>query len=102
MDGEGLVEHLRPVVGAALGQPVVVEDLVRLPGGASKDTWSFSVRGSDGSAQRLVLRRDRAGWPGSGVPLEAELFQAAARAPVCRCPASWCRGTGPTSSEPRF
>jgi len=82
MDGEGLVEHLRLVVGAALRQPVVVEDLVRLPGGASKDTWSFSVRGPDGSTQRLVLRRDRAGWPGSGVPLEAALLQAAVRAGV--------------------
>jgi aminoglycoside phosphotransferase (APT) family kinase protein len=82
MDDQGLVEHLRLVVGAALGQPVVVEDLAHLPGGASKDTWSFSIRGSAGSARRLVLRRDRTGRPGSGVPLEAALFQAAARAGV--------------------
>src|ERR1039458_6974051 len=96
MDGNGLAERLCVIASAALGEPVVVEALTRLPGGASKDTWSFSARGSNGAEQRLVLRsdRDRVGSSGSRMALEAALLVAAARAgvPVPRVVAA---GDGP-------
>ena len=96
MDGNGLAERLCVIASAALGEPVVVEALTRLPGGASKDTWSFSARRSNGAEQRLVLRsdRDRVGSSGSRMALEAALLVAAARAgvPVPRVVAA---GDGP-------
>jgi len=84
VEGDQLAERLRVIVGTALGEPVVIEALTRLPGGASKDTWSFSARGSDGAARRLVLRsdRDRVGSSGPRMPLEAALVEGAARAGV--------------------
>lgn len=55
-----------------------VRDLTRLLGGASRETWSFTL---DGRA--LVLRRDPAGAPRAGVMRrEADLLRAAARAGV--------------------
>src|SRR6202035_475726 len=50
--------------------------------GASRETWSFSVRRPDGGVSRLVLRRDPPGTPVSGLGLEAALLEAAARAQV--------------------
>src|SRR6204780_4772125 len=84
MDQTDLAERLRAAVGRALGKPVVIEALTRLPGGASKDTWSFSARGPDGPAQRFVVRgdRDRMGLSGSRLGLEAALLTAAAAAGV--------------------
>jgi aminoglycoside phosphotransferase (APT) family kinase protein len=77
-----LAAKLSAVLGAALGPAVDIEDLARLPGGASRETWSFSVRGADGTSSKLVLRRDPPGAPVSGLRLEAALLQAAARAGV--------------------
>lgn len=87
------------IVGGALGKPVLVEGVTRLPGGASRETWSFSVRdpGDRGDAvTRLVLRRDPPGAPVSGLRLEAALLQAAARAevPVPRVVASGDESAG--------
>jgi aminoglycoside phosphotransferase (APT) family kinase protein len=82
MEATDLGEQLRVVVTAALGQPVVVEDLIRLSGGASRETWSFSARRPEGAALRLVLRRDPPGTPMSGMALEAGLLAAAGRAGV--------------------
>jgi aminoglycoside phosphotransferase (APT) family kinase protein len=82
MEGERLARELHAIVGHALGEPVVIEDLTRLPGGASKETWSFTARRSGGTLERLVLRRDRAGSDGSGIPIEAALLGAAGRAGV--------------------
>jgi aminoglycoside phosphotransferase (APT) family kinase protein len=84
MDGTDLAERLAVIVGAALGEAVVIEALTRLPGGASKDTWSFAARGSSGAARRYVLRqdRDRVGASGSRLALEAALLEAAERAGV--------------------
>jgi aminoglycoside phosphotransferase (APT) family kinase protein len=77
-----LEEQVRAVVSAALGEPVAVEGMARLPGGASRETWSFSVRRPGGASERLVLRRDPPGAPASGLRLEATLLEAAARAEV--------------------
>jgi aminoglycoside phosphotransferase (APT) family kinase protein len=83
-------ERLGEIVGAALGAPVDVEGLTRLPGGASKETWSFAARSPDGEVRRFVLRTDRAGSFGSTMALEAVLFGAASRCgvPVPRVVAS--------------
>ncbi|MGD0380530.1 MAG: phosphotransferase family protein [Acidimicrobiales bacterium] len=82
MDGAALARQLAAVVGAVTGKPVEIEDVTRLPGGASRETWSFSARGPDGVATRLVLRRDPPRAPVSGLRLEADLLRAAARAGV--------------------
>ena len=63
MDVTELAGSLRTVVGAAFDGPVDVEDLIRLPGGASRETWSFSVHGPGVQTRRLVLRRDPLGAP---------------------------------------
>jgi aminoglycoside phosphotransferase (APT) family kinase protein len=82
MDTIDLTEHLRAVVSDALGESVAVEGVARLPGGASRETWSFSVRRPHGVSERFVLRRDPPGAPASGLRLEAALLEAAARADV--------------------
>jgi aminoglycoside phosphotransferase (APT) family kinase protein len=79
MDGAGLAEQLRMVLEPALGEGVVVEELARLPGGASRETWSFVATAPDTIARRLVLRRDPPGAPVSGLRLESALLRAAAR-----------------------
>lgn len=68
----GLEEQLARRLGGE------VRDLTRMLGGASRETWSFTL---DGRA--LVLRRDPDGAPRAGaMRREAELLQAAARAGV--------------------
>jgi aminoglycoside phosphotransferase (APT) family kinase protein len=49
-----------------------VEDLTRLSGGASKETWSFDAVGDDGTRTGLILRRDPAGRPGEPGALDRE------------------------------
>ena len=58
LDGNALALMLRPVAG-----PVAIEGLTRLPGGASKETWSFDAVAEDGTRTELVLRRDSPGRP---------------------------------------
>ena len=69
---DALVATLRPVLGTA-----AVEDLRRLSGGASRETWAFRV-----GDRQLILRRDPPGRPGprGGMQLEAALIRAARRA----------------------
>jgi aminoglycoside phosphotransferase (APT) family kinase protein len=81
-DLTGLIEEVRAVVSAAVGEPVEVGDMARVPGGASRETWSFTVRMPDGNASRFVLRRDPPGAAVSGLRLEAALLEAATRAGV--------------------
>jgi aminoglycoside phosphotransferase (APT) family kinase protein len=50
-------ELLAPDVARHFG-PATIEHLVRLSGGASRETWSFDVVGADGSRRELILRRD--------------------------------------------
>jgi aminoglycoside phosphotransferase (APT) family kinase protein len=88
---DGLAKVLAPVLGAA----VSVSGLQRMPGGASRETWSFQVAlGQGGSDPRraaesreteprsLVLRRDPPGAPSAGLLLEAGLLAAAGQAGV--------------------
>lgn len=68
MDPGALSELLERWIARCSGCPtVVVRNLARLPGGASRETWAFDVEyGAPASApRRLVLRRDP---PGSYVP----------------------------------
>ncbi len=58
VDGNELARLLRPFAG-----PVTIEDLTRLPGGASKQTWSFAAVGAGGIRTELVLRCDPPGRP---------------------------------------
>lgn len=71
---------LTAVLGDVLGD-VVVSGVSRMPGGSSRETWSVSVV-TDAGPRRLVLRRDPAGAPSSGMVLEATLLAQASRAGV--------------------
>jgi aminoglycoside phosphotransferase (APT) family kinase protein len=72
---------LEKVVGSAWGEAVKVRSLERMPGGASRETWSFEAAGERVSG-RLVLRRDPPGSPSPALGLEASLLDAAAEAGV--------------------
>lgn len=75
---------------------VTVHSLERMPGGASRETWSFEATRYDGSSLALVLRRDPPTLPRpDGMRREAVAIQAAARAGVPGpCVHGW-------SSDPR-
>ena len=62
---------------AIVGRPI--EDLRRLSGGASRETWSFDAVAEDGSAQPLILRRDPPGATSHGMAKERSLLDAAGR-----------------------
>jgi aminoglycoside phosphotransferase (APT) family kinase protein len=80
--GEDLSEQLAAALEPVLGAGLVVDGLTRSPGGASRETWIFSASAPDGVSRRLVLRRDPAGTPPSGLRLEGHLLLAARRAGV--------------------
>ena len=67
-----LADVLAPVLG-----PAPVEDLQRLSGGASRETWSFRA-----GAEELILRRDPPGRPGlaGSMRREADAMRACHRA----------------------
>ncbi len=77
-----LEAQLSGVLAPVLGEDVEVTEVTRLPGGASRETWSFVVRRGHDEGRRMVLRRDPPGAPSSGVRLEAALLAGAARAGV--------------------
>jgi aminoglycoside phosphotransferase (APT) family kinase protein len=56
-------EPLAAAVARHLGQPVSIEGLRRLSGGASRETWSFDAVTADRARHALVLRRD----PGAAI-----------------------------------
>ncbi len=69
---------LASAVARDLGAPVEITGLVRLSGGASRETWSFDATPAGGAPLALVLRRD----PGASVGASAretefELLRAA-------------------------
>lgn len=64
---ELVAELLGAALGPVLGEPLEVESLQRLSGGASRETWSFRAAGRD-----LVLRRDPPGRPSPYASMRAE------------------------------
>jgi aminoglycoside phosphotransferase (APT) family kinase protein len=77
-----LSEQLATALASVIGPGVVVDGLGREPGGASRETWSFTAIGPDAVRRRLVLRRDPPGTAPSGLRLEGSLLLAAHRAGV--------------------
>jgi aminoglycoside phosphotransferase (APT) family kinase protein len=69
-------------LAAVLNSDVTVEELRRLSGGASRETWSFVAVGGDGSRRRFILRRDPPGASREGMEKEARLLTAAAKGGV--------------------
>jgi len=72
-----------PTVAAATARhlpgPVEVQDLRRLSGGASRETWSFDAVDAEGTRHQLVVRRDPGEWAGQlSRSTEFELLRAAA------------------------
>ncbi|MFC4116139.1 phosphotransferase family protein [Nonomuraea zeae] len=68
------------IAGAAFGAGAVVTSSVRLPGGASRETWALDVVTPDGRTHELVLRLDSPGAApetGAGLAAEATLMRAA-------------------------
>ena len=75
--------RLAAVVGRHFATTARVEDVRRLSGGASRETWSFDVVTDDGERRALVLRRDPGGHPGqSERGVEFALLEAAGRGGV--------------------
>lgn len=81
MNAAPLHEAIAAVLVPVFGEDVEVHELTRLPGGSSRETWSFVLRTAT-AQRRLVLRRDPPGAPSAGLVLEAGLFSAAAVAGV--------------------
>lgn len=70
-------DGLARLLGPVLGDPVRIEGLQRLSGGASRETWAFRAGGRD-----LILRRDPPGRPGppGAMGREAAAMRACGRA----------------------
>ncbi|MHB8467069.1 MAG: phosphotransferase family protein [Acidimicrobiales bacterium] len=82
MTVEDLSAQLASVVGRALGDSGArIGDLIRLSGGASRETWAFNAIRSDGGVEPLILRRDHPG-AGHGMAVEARALRAAAAVDV--------------------
>ncbi|AQZ64115.1 unnamed protein product [[Actinomadura] parvosata subsp. kistnae] len=85
-----MTTDLYAVVREALGEKAVVEAGVRLPGGASRETWALDVTLPDEGRHELILRLDSPGaaamegsaGAGAGLGVEARLMRAAADAGV--------------------
>ena len=78
-------------------------DLVRLPGGASRESWAFDARPTSGSARRLVLRRDPPGHQLQNSRRdEFLLLERAATAGVCVPRVHWCEEDPAVLGAPFF
>ena len=81
MSGERGIEELEGALAELLGAGEV-RDLVRLSGGASRETWAFDAV-VDGVVRPLVLQRERvAGLRPEGMEVEAGVLRAAQEAGV--------------------
>jgi len=83
MPSPELDSSLRSLLAGTTGDAgVTIEDLRRLSGGASRETWSFDLVRTDGTRRRLILRRDPPAAPKGNMGLEAALISAAGAAGV--------------------
>jgi aminoglycoside phosphotransferase (APT) family kinase protein len=82
-------QPLAAAVARHLGQPVAIDALRRLSGGASRETWAFDAVAADGTRHELVLRRD----PGAAVGMSDRSLEfallAAAHAAGVAAPRVW-------------
>jgi aminoglycoside phosphotransferase (APT) family kinase protein len=86
-----LGERLAAYLTGRAGGGVSVANLRRLPGGASRETWSFDLVRAGGAAERLVLRRDPPGHHVQNTRRdEFLLLEAAAAAGVSVPRVRWC------------
>ncbi|MFG1946938.1 phosphotransferase family protein [Nonomuraea sp. NPDC048826] len=76
------MSDVETVVRAAFGDGAVVEGRVRLPGGASRETWALDVVTPGGVRHPLILRSGSEGALGTGLAAEARLMRAAREAGV--------------------
>jgi aminoglycoside phosphotransferase (APT) family kinase protein len=81
-DAQVPVNDLARTLGQWVSQPVLIEGLARMSGGASREIWAFDAVGADGSRSELVLRRDPPGRPSepAAVHREARALSLAASA----------------------
>ncbi|MDA0637185.1 phosphotransferase family protein [Nonomuraea sp. MCN248] len=70
------------VVREAFGDGASAEGLVRLPGGASRETWALDAVTPGGVRHPLILRSGAEGGLGAGLSAEARLMRAAREAGV--------------------
>ena len=98
-----LAAGLAAYLGAQLGTDVRVTELRRLAGGASRETWLFTMTTPDGATERLVLRRDP---PGHVIETsrrrEFLLLRAAAAAGVAVPRVRWCEEDTAVLGAPFF
>ena len=98
-----LAAGLAAYLGAQLGTDVRVTELRRLAGGASRETWLFTMTTPDGATERLVLRRDP---PGHVIETsrrhEFLLLRAAAAAGVAVPRVRWCEEDPAVLGAPFF
>lgn len=81
-DPAELSSKIKAFVEQQVGALVEVDNLVRLPGGASRETWSFDLKDASGQ-RRMILRRDpRSGPATTQRSTEFELLRRAAEARV--------------------
>ena len=98
-----LAAALADYLGRQLGSGASVGALRRLPGGASRETWLFTLETPDGRTERLVLRRDP---PGHVIETsrrhEFVLLRAAAAAGVPVPRVRWCEEDPAVLGAPFF
>ena len=64
-DGNDLAGQLAKALTSHLDGNITIENLARLTGGASRETWSFDAIDEAGDRRALILRRD---FPDGGTP----------------------------------
>ena len=78
-----LESQLRDLLADRLADPTLrVEDLARVPAGASRHTWSFTIDGDRATRRDLILRMDAPGSMSDAMDRETALMIAAGAAGV--------------------
>ncbi len=104
LSADQLASYLQTRLPGAAG--IVVSGIARIPGGASRETWSFDAEWEEGGARvkrGLIVRRDP---PGSLLDtdrhVEFRIYQAMAKAGVPVPPMLWIEPEGANLERPFF